>query len=62
MKVSAREGRDLVIAWVALGFAFSLLYVRGITPTNMADVLVSDLFVAEFALSLATVGVAFLLH
>ncbi|WP_232701595.1 metalloprotease [Halobacterium wangiae] len=62
MKVSAREGRDLLIAWLALGFAFSLLYVRGITPTNMTDVLVSDLFVAEFALSLATVGVAFLLH
>ena len=62
MKVSAREGRDLVIAWLALGFAFSLLYVRGITPTNMVDVLASDFFVAEFALSLATVGVAFLLH
>jgi len=62
MNVSPREGRDLLIAWLALGFAFSLLYVRGITPTNLVDVLVSDRFVAEFLLSLATVGVAFLLH
>jgi Zn-dependent protease len=61
MQFSSRELRDLVIAWVALGFAFSLLYVP-VSATTMADVLVSQTFAFEFGLSLATVGVAFLLH
>ncbi|MFB6068342.1 MAG: metalloprotease [Halobacterium sp.] len=61
MKFSARELRDLGVAWLALGFAFSLLYVD-VTPTTLGDVLASAPFLAEFALSLATVGVAFLLH
>jgi Zn-dependent protease len=61
MRFSSRELRDLVIAWVALGFAFSLLYVP-VSATTLADVLVSQTFAFEFGLSLATVGVAFLLH
>ena len=61
MQFSGRELRDLVVAWVALGFAFSLLYVT-VTPTNLSEVLVSETFAVEFGLSLATVGVAFLLH
>ncbi|MXR19540.1 metalloprotease [Halobacterium bonnevillei] len=61
MQFSSRELRDLLIAWVALGFAFSLLYVP-VSATTMADVLVSQTFAFEFGLSLATVGVAFLLH
>jgi Zn-dependent protease len=61
MRVSSKELRDLLVAWLALGFAFSLLYVN-VTATNMAEVLASQPFAEEFALSLATVGIAFLLH
>ena len=60
--VSARELRDLAAAWLALGFAFSLLYVEGITPQNLGTALTTDAFLGLFAVSLATVGVAFLLH
>jgi Zn-dependent protease len=61
MRFSSRELRDLVVAWLALGFAFSLLYVD-VTPTNFGAVLADSGFHAEVAVSLATVGVAFLLH
>ncbi|MFB6269139.1 MAG: metalloprotease [Halobacterium sp.] len=61
MRFSSTELRDLLVAWLALGFAFSLLYVD-VTPTTLADVLLTESFAVEFALSLATVGVAFLLH
>ena len=61
MQFSTRELRDLAVAWLALGFAFSLLYVD-VTATTMGDVLTSAPFAEEFLLSLATVGVAFLLH
>ena len=62
MNVSARELRDLVAAWLALGFAFSLLYVDGLTPQNLGSALTTDAFLGVFLVSLATVGVAFLLH
>lgn len=61
MRVSRRELRDLVAAWLLLGLAFALFRVR-VSPTTMADVLGSQFFAREFLLSLATVGVAFLLH
>lgn len=61
MNFSSRELRDLVVAWLALGLAFSLLYVP-VSATTIVDVLASAVFLEEFALSLATVGVAFLLH
>ncbi len=61
MNFSSRELRDLVVAWLALGLAFSLLYVP-VSATTIVDVLASAPFLEEFALSLATVGVAFLLH
>ncbi|WP_336036772.1 metalloprotease [Halobacterium yunchengense] len=61
MRFSGREVRDLLVAWLALGLAFSLLYVP-VSPTTMGETLTSSLFLGEFALSLATVGVAFLLH
>ena len=61
MNFSGRELRDLLVAWLALGLAFTLLYVP-VSATTIADVLASAAFVEEFALSLATVGVAFLLH
>ncbi|WP_353633645.1 metalloprotease [Halobacterium sp. NMX12-1] len=61
MNFSGRELRDLLVAWLALGLAFSLLYVP-VSATNLTEVLASAAFLEEFALSLATVGVAFLLH
>ena len=61
MNFSSRELRDLLVAWLALGLAFSLFYVP-VSATTLVDVLASALFLEEFALSLVTVGVAFLLH
>jgi Zn-dependent protease len=61
VNVSSRELRDLAAAWLLLGLAFTFFLVR-VTPTTMVDVVVSPFFVREFLLSLATVGVAFLLH
>jgi Zn-dependent protease len=53
-RIPQRERRDLLIAWVAIAVAFSLLYVRGtINP---------GAFVLFFAVSLLTVGVGFVLH
>lgn len=60
MRVSTRELRDLAAAWGALGLAFTffILFPRHV------ELLVSqsDVFVRVFVLSLATVGVGFLLH
>lgn len=54
------ELRDLALAWVALGVAFTFfLAPRGflqLAPTDLADL--ADLF----AMSMVTVGAAFLLH
>jgi Zn-dependent protease len=61
VSVSRRELRDLVAAWLLLGLAFALFRVP-VSPTTMTDVLFSQFFAWEFLLSLATVGVAFLLH
>lgn len=61
MRFSRTEVRDLLIAWLALGFAFSVLFER-VTPASLTDVLASSSFQTDFAISLATVGVAFLLH
>jgi Zn-dependent protease len=61
VNVSRRELRDLVAAWLLLGLAFALFRVP-VSPTGMTDVLGSRFFANEFVLSLATVGVAFLLH
>ncbi|TAJ45341.1 zinc metalloprotease [Methanofollis fontis] len=53
-RIPRRERRDLLIAWVAIAVAFSLLYVRGgISPSG---------FLVVFAASLLTVGVGFVLH
>jgi len=61
VKVSRRELRDLAAAWLLLGLAFALFRVP-VSPTTMTEVLGSRFFAREFLLSLATVGVAFLLH
>ncbi|MDK2974107.1 MAG: hypothetical protein PWP08_478 [Methanofollis sp.] len=53
-RIPQRERRDLLIAWIAIAVAFSLIYVRdGISP---------GMFVLIFAVSLLTVGVGFVLH
>jgi len=53
-RIPPRERRDLLIAWLAISVAFTLIYIRGgIDPIG---------FVFFFAMSLVTVGVAFVLH
>lgn len=62
---SARETRDIVVAWGALGLAFTLFMLR----TNRRYALLpdptsvpTDLVVRVFVASLLTVGIGFLLH
>ncbi len=53
-RIPLRERRDLIIAWLAISIAFTLIYVRGgVTLTS---------FLLLFGMSLVTVGVAFVLH
>ena len=56
MNFSTHELRDLAIAWVALGVAFTFFFGGGVS------VLRSGGFVSLFAISMATAGVGFLLH
>lgn len=64
MEFSNREVRDLLIAWLALGFAFTVFMERGVAsallgrPGSLSLAAVASVF----ALSLLTVGVGFLLH
>ena len=59
---SGREIRDLLAAWIALGFAFTLF----LDPQLVQDVLAGSIdvggVVAIFGVALLTVGVGFLLH
>ncbi|PKL63431.1 MAG: peptidase M50 [Methanomicrobiales archaeon HGW-Methanomicrobiales-2] len=53
-RIPPRERRDLLIAWLAISIAFTLIYIRGgVDPIW---------FVFFFVMSLVTVGVAFVLH
>ena len=53
-RIPLRERRDLLIAWLAISIAFTLIYIRGgVDPIGL---------VFYFAMSLVTVGVAFVLH
>ena len=53
-RLPLRERRDLLIAWLAISIAFTLIYIRGgVDPIGL---------VFYFVLSLVTVGVAFVLH
>ena len=53
-RISVRERRDLLVAWIAISIAFSLIYIRyGATP---------ELFLLFLGISLVTVGVGFILH
>ncbi|OQC71821.1 MAG: Peptidase family M50 [Euryarchaeota archaeon ADurb.Bin009] len=53
-RIPLRERRDLLIAWLAISIAFTLIYIRG--GVNVAG------FIFFFVMSLLTVGVAFILH
>lgn len=53
-RIPLRERRDLLIAWLAISIAFTLIYIRGgVDPIGL---------VFFFVMSLVTVGVAFVLH
>lgn len=54
-KIPARERNDLLIGWIAIAIAFTLIFIRGggITPF---------IFALFFVISLLTVGLGFLLH
>ena len=63
LSFSAREVRDLALAWVALSVAFALFFAGG--GTTVIDTLAAGAFgslAGLFAVSLVTAGVAFLLH
>ncbi|MFC7199787.1 metalloprotease [Halospeciosus flavus] len=61
IRFSTQEIRDLLIAWLALGLAFTFFYSR-VSATGFSDFLTSPGFVYAFVLSLVTAGVGFLLH
>jgi len=57
------EVRDLAIAWVALGLAFTFfLLPQGFIPEFIAGVLDMEMVGTTFLMSMLTVGTAFLLH
>jgi len=53
-RIPPHERRDLLIAWLAISIAFTLIFIRGGVDTL--------LFLTFFGISLSTVGVAFILH
>jgi len=61
LEFSQRELRDLGIAWVALGVAFTVLLNRGVLMAPESIGALGALGPA-FVLSMLTVGVGFLLH
>jgi len=58
----ARELRDLAVAWLALGVAFTFFLSPEVAGAVQGDSVETGAIVEVFALSLLTVGVAFLLH
>lgn len=61
MEFSSRELRDLLVAWAALGLAFTFFILAPGGPRALMRG-EYDLFGGVFVLSLVTVGVGFLLH
>jgi Zn-dependent protease len=59
---SRREVRDLLIAWLALGVAFMFFRERAVLAGVAGGTITLVPLVRSLGLSLATVGVAFLLH
>ena len=53
-RIPKSERNDLIIAWVGIAIAFTLVFIRGgVTP---------EIFMIFFVISLLTVGMGFLLH
>ncbi|GAA0305920.1 metalloprotease [Halarchaeum salinum] len=61
LSFDGRELRDLLVAWLALGVAFTFFYER-VTITTIGAVLTSPGFLVALAVSLLTAGIGFLLH
>ena len=59
---SKRELRDLAVAWVALGAAFTIFIDRSIAEAAVRGTVDPSTAALALGVSLATVGVAFLLH
>ena len=59
---SARELRDLAVAWVALGVAFAVFLNRGILEAILAGSAPPEAALLALALALSTAGLGFLLH
>jgi len=55
-RIPPRERRDLLIAWLAISIAFTLIFVIRLGTVD------PTVFAFFFAMSLVTVGVAFVLH
>ena len=64
MKFTRREVRELTIAWLALGLAFTFFLNRSIAIALIStpDTRTINQFMGGFVLSLLTVGIGFLLH
>ncbi|PSP46666.1 metalloprotease [Halobacteriales archaeon QH_1_68_42] len=62
MTFSARELRDLAVAWVALGVAFAVFLNRGILEAILAGSAPPEAALLALALALSTAGLGFLLH
>lgn len=60
LRTSSRELRDLLIAWLALGLAFTFFFER-VGPQQLFTGALSGLG-GPFVVSLVTVGIGFLLH
>ncbi len=59
---SRRELRDLAVAWLALGVAFTIFIDRTIANAALRGMIRPSTLALALGVSLATVGVAFLLH
>ncbi len=59
---STRELRDLAVAWLALGVAFTIFIDRSIADAALRGAIMPSTLALALGVSLATVGVAFLLH
>ena len=56
------ERKDLLIAWLVLGVAFTLAINGGLTLVTNYDKITVEALLITFVISLVTVGLAFVLH
>lgn len=61
-KISPFERKDLLIAWLVLGVAFTLAINGGLTLVTNYDKITVEALLITFVISLVTVGLAFVLH